>query len=61
VNNDIPGSVAREVEAFVRSLTSGAATDVATARDGLVVQALVDALYESAEVRHEVAVKIPLP
>jgi predicted dehydrogenase len=61
VNNDFPGSVAREVEAFVRSLASGAGTDVATAHDGLVVQALVDALYASASAGHEVAVEIPQP
>ncbi|MFL5953324.1 MAG: Gfo/Idh/MocA family protein [Gaiellaceae bacterium] len=61
VSNDFPGSVAREVETFVRSLESRASTDVATARDGVVVQALVDALYESAAAGREVAVEIPEP
>jgi predicted dehydrogenase len=57
--NDFPTSVAAEVEAFVESIRQGTESDVATGRDGLVIQAVVDAMYASAASGHEVEVRIP--
>ena len=44
---------------FVDLVRRGGEGDVATGRDGLVVQAVVDAMYASAENGHEVEVRIP--
>lgn len=57
--NDFPTSVAAEVGAFVEAVRSGAAGELATGRDGLVVQSIVDALYASAAVGREVEVQVP--
>lgn len=54
--NDFPGSVAAELEAFVESIRTGEPGGVASARDGLVVQSIVDALYASARKGREVDV-----
>jgi predicted dehydrogenase len=59
VANDFPTSVAAEITAFVDLVRAGGASDVATGRDGLVVQSVVDAMYESARLGREVDVRIP--
>ena len=54
--NDFPASVAAEIEAFVETIGTGEPGAVASARDGLVVQSIVDALYASARDGREVEV-----
>lgn len=57
--NDFPTSVAAEVGAFVDAVRTGATGELATGRDGLVVQSIVDALYASAAAGREVEVPVP--
>lgn len=59
-DTDFPSSVAREIADVVTAVLHGQTPRTAsTAAEALVIQALVDALYESADSGHEVVVNIP--
>jgi len=59
-DTDFPPSVAREIEDLVSALQDRRRpTIAANAREALVTQAIVDALYRSAELGHEVDVVVP--
>jgi predicted dehydrogenase len=55
---DFPSSVGEELQDFVDAIRGGRAPAV-LAEQALIVQYLVDALYESAELDREVAVVVP--
>ncbi|MFN8221735.1 MAG: Gfo/Idh/MocA family oxidoreductase [Gaiellales bacterium] len=57
---DFPGSVARELLAFLQVVRDPShRSSIATAREGVEIQALVDALYASASVGRELVVDVP--
>jgi predicted dehydrogenase len=55
---DFPASVTEELSDFVQAIETGR-SPLVRAEEALVVQCLVDALYESAELGREVAVAVP--